>query len=117
VYFNAWGGSEQTNAYIQWVGAEVRERFGIKLQHVKRTDTAEAVRRVRTERDAGKRSGGSVDMIWINGEDVLTMKREASLFGQFAESLPGFALVNTRILAAAPRSKHACRPSGRWTTC
>jgi putative thiamine transport system substrate-binding protein len=96
VYFNAWGGSDQTNAFILWVAGEVRERFGVQLQHVKLTDTAEAVRRVRTERDAGKRSGGTVDMIWINGENFLAMKRENMLFGPFAESLPNFAWVDTQ---------------------
>ena len=29
VYFNAWAGSQNINAYLQWAGAEVRQRFGI----------------------------------------------------------------------------------------
>ena len=47
VYFNAWAGSPQVNAYIAWVVDEVNTRYGITLEHVKLTDTAEAVRRVR----------------------------------------------------------------------
>jgi putative thiamine transport system substrate-binding protein len=94
VFFNAWGGSERTNAYLQWVGAEAGRRFGIELQHVKLTDTAEAVKRVRSEKAAGRVEGGSVDLVWINGENFLAMKQERLLFGPFAESLPNFRFVD-----------------------
>jgi putative thiamine transport system substrate-binding protein len=94
VYFNAWGGSERTNAYLQWAAAEVERRHGVKVQHVKVTDTAEAVKRVRGEKAAGKLSEGSVDAVWINGENFLTLKREGLLFGPFAESLPSYHYVD-----------------------
>jgi putative thiamine transport system substrate-binding protein len=94
VYFNAWGGSARVNDYLQWVATEVSQRFGITLTHVKLTDTVEAVKRVRGEKEAGKRAGGSIDMLWINGENFLTMKREAMLFGPFAEALPSFTNVD-----------------------
>ena len=96
VFFNAWGGSERTNAYLQWAAAEVNRRFGVQVEHVKLTDTVEAVRRVRSEKAAGKASGGSVDVVWINGENFLAMKREGLLFGPFAESLPHFQWVDVQ---------------------
>ena len=96
VFFNAWGGSERTNAYLQWVAAEVSRRHGVTLEHVKITDTAEAVKRVRSEKQAGRSTGGSVDMVWINGENFLTLKREGLLFGPFAESLPSYRWVDTQ---------------------
>lgn len=96
VYFNAWAGSQNINAYLQWAGAEVQKRFGVKLQHVKITDTAEVVKRVRQEKAAGKLTDGTVDMVWINGENFLAMKREGLLFGPFAESLPNFAYVDVQ---------------------
>ncbi len=95
VFFNAWAGSERTNAYLQWVAAQVARRHGITLEHVKITDTAEAVKRVRSEKQAGRASGGSVDMVWINGENFLTLKREGLLYGPFAESLPSYRWVDT----------------------
>ena len=95
VYLNAWGGSERTNAYLQWAAGEVQSRYGVQLQHVKLTDTAEAVKRVRAEKAAGKLTEGSVDAIWINGENFLAMKREGLLFGPFAESLPSYRYVDT----------------------
>ena len=92
-YFNAWGGSDRTNDYLQWVATEVRRRFDIGLVHVKLADTAELVRRVRAEKAAG-RSEGSADLVWINGENFVAMKNEGLLFGPFADRLPNFALVD-----------------------
>ncbi|MBC7703475.1 MAG: ABC transporter substrate-binding protein [Rhodoferax sp.] len=93
VYFNAWAGSERINAYLQWAGVELQRSYAVKLEHVKISDTAEVVKRVRSEKATGK-VDGSVDLVWINGENFLAMKREALLFGPFAESLPNFAYVD-----------------------
>lgn len=93
VYFNAWAGSERINAYLQWAAAELQSRHGVRLEHVKITDAAEVVKRVRAEKAAGK-SDGTVDLVWINGENFLTMKRESLLFGPFAEALPAFQYVD-----------------------
>ena len=95
VYFNAWAGSERINAYLQWAGAEIEKRRGVKLEHVKIADTAEAVKRVRAEKQAGRATDGSVDMVWINGENFLAMKRDGLLYGPFAESLPAYVNVDT----------------------
>jgi putative thiamine transport system substrate-binding protein len=95
VYFNAWGGADTINTYIQWAGAEVFQRFGVKVEHVKVADAADVVKRVRNEKAAGKKDG-TVDMVWINGENFLTMKREGLLFGPFAEKLPAYAAVDVR---------------------
>ena len=96
VYFNAWAGSQNINAYIQWAATELQQRFGVTVEHVKITDTAEVVKRVRGEKTAGKLQGGSVDLVWINGENFATMKREKLLFGPFAETLPSFAYVDVQ---------------------
>jgi len=95
VYFNAWAGAPAINAYIQWAAAQLAQRFGITLVHVKISDAAEMVQRVRNEKSAGK-TDGSVDMAWINGENFLAMKREGLLKGPFAEQLPAYAGVDTQ---------------------
>jgi putative thiamine transport system substrate-binding protein len=74
----------------------VQRSHGIQLEHVKITDTAEAVKRVRAEQQAGRTAGGSVDMLWINGENFLTLKKEGLLFGPFAEQLPNYRWVDTQ---------------------
>ena len=95
VFWNAWAGSEQTNAYLQWVAAEVQKAYGLKLEHVKITDTADVVKRVRAEKAAGRKdSEGTVDLVWINGENFAAMKQEGLLFGPWAESLPNFKYVD-----------------------
>lgn len=96
VYWNAWGGSAQTNNYIQWVAQQVSSLHAITLQHVKITDTADVVKRVRAEKAAGRGAGeGTVDLVWINGENFAAMKREGLLFGPYAEALPHFRWVDT----------------------
>ena len=95
VYFNAWGGSENINAYIDWAAEQVKQRSGITVKHVKTTDTAAVVKRIQTEIDAGKTSGGSVDLVWVNGENFSKLKQSNLLFGPWAESIPNWELVDT----------------------
>jgi putative thiamine transport system substrate-binding protein len=95
VYFNAWGGSGPINDYIAWAGAETKARFGVEIVQVKLTDTSEAVGRVVAEKAAGRTAGGSVDLVWINGENFKAMQEQALLQGPFATDLPNFALVDT----------------------
>ncbi|SMF07032.1 putative thiamine transport system substrate-binding protein [Tistlia consotensis] len=96
VYWNAWAGDERINAYIAWVGERVKALYGITVEQVKLTDTAEAVSRVLAEKAAGKTEDGSVDLVWINGENFATMKENGLLYGPFVRELPNFALVDTR---------------------
>ena len=95
VYFNAWAGSPAINAYIQWAAEQLAQRYGLRLVHVKISDAAEMVQRVRNEKAATK-SDGTVDLVWINGENFLAMKREGLLKGPFAEQLPSYAWVDTQ---------------------
>ncbi|WP_371054579.1 ABC transporter substrate-binding protein [Rhodosalinus sp. K401] len=94
VYWNAWGGSTTTNDFIAWVGQRVAEEHGVSLEHVKLSDTADAVSRVLAEKTAGRDAGGAVDLIWINGENFAAMKENDLLFGSFAEDLPNWRHVD-----------------------
>ena len=85
VYFNAWAGSEQINAYLQWAAGELQAAHGVKLEHVKISDAADVVKRVRAEKAAGRKAGeGTVDLIWINGENFAAMKRDGLLLAPWA---------------------------------
>jgi len=95
VYWNAWGGSTTTNDFIAWVGERVAEDYGVTLEHVKLTDTADAVTRVLAEKQAGENDDGAIDMIWINGANFAAMKEADLLFGPYAEQLPNWAIVDT----------------------
>lgn len=98
VYWNAWAGDDRNNRYLQWAGDEVKRQFGVNVRHVKLTDTAEAVARVVAEKAAGETNRGSVDLIWINGENFAALKRQGLLYGPFVERLPNFRWVDTNNL-------------------
>ncbi|CAH1528455.1 putative ABC transporter periplasmic binding protein YnjB [Vibrio harveyi] len=94
VYFHAWGGSQEINRYIQWAGKELKSRYNVTLNHVKVTDISETTTRLIAEKAAGKNSGGSVDMVWINGENFKSMKDNQLLFGPFVKGLPSWQFVD-----------------------
>lgn len=94
LYWNAWGGDSNVNAYIDWVGDQLEQRWDIELVHVKLDDTAAAVSRVLAEKSAGNDDRGAIDLIWINGENFAAMKANDLLFGPWAEHLPNFTLTN-----------------------
>lgn len=94
VYFNAWGGEPRINSYLNWAADQLKRRYDITLQHVKLADTGEAVARIIAERQAGNHSNGSVDLLWINGENFAALKENDLLYGPWAEAQPNFALVN-----------------------
>lgn len=95
VYWNAWGGSENINAYIGWAGEELQNRYGVTLVQVKLEDTATAVATVVAEKAAGKTKDGTVDLVWINGENFASMKKQGLLFSPgWADKLPNWKYVD-----------------------
>jgi len=101
VYFNAWGGDDKINDYIEWAGDELKSRHGITVVHVKLADTAAAVSRILAEKTAGRDSGGSVDLLWVNGENFAAMKRNGLLQAEaWVESLPSWRYTDAAALPA-----------------
>ena len=101
VYFNAWGGDDKINDYIAWAGDELARRYGITLKHVKLGDTSAAVSRILSEQAAGRNTGGSIDLLWVNGENFAAMKRNGLLQGTpWAESLPSWRYTDADSLPA-----------------
>jgi len=95
VYFNAWAGDERTNSFIEWTHEQTKSRYGVGVQQVRLKDTAEAVTRVVAEKSAGRDANGSVDLIWINGPNLLNLKQAGLLYGPFVERLPNWRFVDT----------------------
>ncbi|KZM45176.1 hypothetical protein OA92_04865 [Marinomonas sp. SBI22] len=94
VYWNAWGGSDNINAYIDWIKSSVKEEYQVNLKHVKLADTADAVSRVLAEKAAGNNNKGSIDLIWVNGENFRTLKQNNLLFGPFSQELPNYQYID-----------------------
>jgi len=95
VFWHAWGGSENINAYIAWVGEEVESRFGVTLTQVKISETANVVARVLAEKEVGRTENGAVDLVWINGENFAAMKRQGLLLSSpWSTFLPNYQLTD-----------------------
>lgn len=90
------GGDDKVNAYVDDVVAPAARRAGVTLQRVPVTDTADAVQRVVSERRAGKRSGGAVDLIWINGENFASGKTAGLWLEDWATRLPNARYLDPR---------------------
>ena len=95
VYFNGWGGSDPINDYVRWAGDQVKERHQVEVKHVKVSDIGEVVSRILAEKSGGRDHGGSVDLLWINGENFNTMKQNNLLQPPYSQLLPHLALVDT----------------------
>ena len=67
-----WGGDEQGNAYVDEVLAPAVAEYGVTLTRVPVADTGEALNRVLTELQAGNTTDGSVDLVWVNGDNFRT---------------------------------------------
>lgn len=96
VYFNAWGGDPAVNGYLDWVKAEVKTHYGVNLKIVKLADAADAVRRIQSEAAAGRKNGGSVDLLWVNGENFSVLKQAGLLSENWAETLPNWRYVDSK---------------------
>jgi len=94
VNFYMWGGSNDINRYVDTVVTPAARKLGVTLRRVPVTDTVQAVNKVLGEKQAGKDQGGSVDLIWINGENFKTAKQANLLVTSWAQSLPNRRCVN-----------------------
>jgi putative thiamine transport system substrate-binding protein len=82
------------NRYLDWVSGEVRRDYGVTLKIVHLADAADAVKRIQTEARAGRSHGGSVDLLWVNGENFRTLKEADLLQTGWAQALPNWQYVD-----------------------
>lgn len=96
VYWYMWGGSDAINGFVDtFYGEPLMEEYGITLERVPVADTVDVVNQVISEKEAGADGdAGSVDMIWINGENFATLQQADLLYGPWAEGIPNSALVD-----------------------
>ncbi|MFD2673274.1 ABC transporter substrate-binding protein [Marinicrinis sediminis] len=88
VHLYMWGGSDSINTYIdEWVAPRVKEQANVKLKRVPMNDTKDIINQLLAEKQASKKDG-SIDIMWINGENFKTAKENDLLFGSFVSKLP-----------------------------
>lgn len=89
-----WGGSTAINTFVNdYIGAEAK-KFGVTLNQVKLNATVDAVNKVLGEKQAGNTTKGSVDMIWINGENFATGRQANIWHCDWATKLPSARFVD-----------------------
>ncbi|MFS1515532.1 ABC transporter substrate-binding protein [Bacillus sp. SCS-151] len=82
-----WGGDEGINSYIDdWVAPRLLEKHDIILTRTP-MDTENILQKLLTEKKAGKDSG-TIDVIWVNGENFKNAKENELLLGAFSNKLP-----------------------------
>ena len=96
VNWNFWGGSDSINNFVDNIyGSVLEEEFGITLNRVPLADTVDAVNQVLSEAEAGiEGDDGTIDLIWINGENFVTLRQADLLYGPFARNVPNSVLVD-----------------------
>lgn len=98
VRFYMYGGFTHVNRWIDgWVAKRLRERYDIVLERVP-MDAAVFVNRLLAEK-AAHRERGSMDLLWINGENFRNARQAGLLWGPFSQVLPSLGLVEPSRLA------------------
>ena len=87
VTFYGWGGDENRNNWLNTTVADyVKEHYDITLEVVG-MNIDEILAKLSGEKQAGS-AKGSIDMIWINGENFYSAKDNGLLWGPFTGKLP-----------------------------
>lgn len=97
-----WGGSESINNYMdKWVAPRLKDK-GIKLNRVPVTDIKDTINKLITEKQVGKEDG-SVDILWLNGENFRLSKQSKILSEPFVDTLPNY---NKYVAKDSPEVKY-----------
>ena len=87
VTFYGWGGDENRNNWLNTTVADyVKEHYDITLEVVG-MNIEDILAKLSGEKQAGSTTG-SIDMIWINGENFYSAKDMGLLYGPFTDKLP-----------------------------
>lgn len=87
VTFYGWGGDENRNNWLNTTVADyVKEHYDIALEVVG-MDINDILSKLSGEKQVGSETG-SIDMIWINGENFYSAKDNGLLYGPFTGQLP-----------------------------
>lgn len=98
VTFYGWGGNELVNDWIDdTLIPYCQEAYDITVERVA-MDIDMILNKLSGDKAAGN-TNGSIDLIWINGENFATAKENGLLFGPFCQYLPNF---NTYVDATSP---------------
>lgn len=95
VTFYGWGGDENLNKWLdEFYAQRLKEKYDITLERVP-MGIEEILTNLVADKEANN-DKGSIDMIWINGENFRTAKESGLIFGPFLDVTPNYEkYVNT----------------------
>lgn len=89
VTFYGWGGSEQTNSWIDgYLTENVKKDYDIKVKRIG-MNIDEILNKLLNEKQLDVEVG-DIDVVWINGENFFTARENNILFGPFTDKLRNF---------------------------
>ena len=84
-----WGGSREVNDYFDFfVTPQVKKLFDIRLNRVPIDNVKTVLHKIELEKNSNKK--GTVDIVWINGENFKIAKSKSLLYGPFVSKLPNY---------------------------
>lgn len=84
-----WGGSDQINRYISdWAAKRLLEEANVTLRLIPMNDTRDILNQLLAQKQATVENNGTIDIMWINGENFKIAKENELLWGSFAGKLP-----------------------------
>ncbi len=88
VTFYGWGGDENINKWLDtFVAKELKDNYNITLERVPMLPN-EYIPKLLNEKQLN--SKGTIDIVWINGENFYNAKNQELLYGPFTDKLPNF---------------------------
>ena len=89
VSFYMWGGSPRINTWIDGIVAkELEKQYRIKLNRIA-MDPEDFINQLLADKQANNEKG-SIDLLWINGENFKNAKEAELLWGPYVDQLPNF---------------------------
>lgn len=87
VTFYGWGGDEVRNEFLNTTVKDyLKKNYDLNLKVVG-MDINDILSKLTSEKEGGEEEG-SIDMIWINGENFYSAKENGLLYGPFTDKLP-----------------------------
>lgn len=89
VNFYGWGGDQKTNSWLDnFVARRLEEEYDITFNRIP-MNIDDILNKLLGEKQVEVKNG-TIDIVWINGENFYTAKKNDLLFGSFTDKLPNF---------------------------
>ncbi|WP_165247426.1 ABC transporter substrate-binding protein [Adlercreutzia sp. ZJ141] len=90
VSWYGWGGDDMRNAWIEGTLApQLKEKYDVTLNLVG-MDINDILTQLSGEMQANPNANGTIDFVWINGENFASVKKNGYVWGPFVDYLPNY---------------------------